>query len=105
MLDGVQEIVILLALANFIGATSFAIDNGLLVVNRPDVNFNAALVGFVFTFLFAILLTAPFGLIGSVVGILIGTFFGALFQIIAFVRLVGIPAVLMIRRNDPENRT
>ncbi|NNF78742.1 MAG: hypothetical protein HKN05_12005, partial [Rhizobiales bacterium] len=37
-LEGVQEIIVLLALANFVGAVSFAVDNGLLVVNRPDVN-------------------------------------------------------------------
>lgn len=100
-LDGVQEIVLLLALAKFVGATSFAIDNGLMVVNRPDVNLAASIVSLGVTFFLAILLTSSFGLIGMAIGVLIGTLFGSLYQIVAFIRLVGRPANLVGTRAGP----
>ncbi len=91
-LEGVQEIIVLLALANFVGATSFAVDNGLLVVNRPDVNFAASMVGLAFTFALAALLTPYLGVVGTAMGVLIGTVLNSLYQIVAFMRLVGKPA-------------
>ena len=42
-LSNVRQIVILLALAHFISAASFAFDTGLMVVRRPDINFAAVL--------------------------------------------------------------
>lgn len=94
-LDGVQQIVLLLAIANFISAASFAFDNGLLVVNRPDVNLAASLVGLVITLVLATALTPHYGVAGTAVGILVGTLFNSLFQLVAFSRLVGTPAGLI----------
>jgi O-antigen/teichoic acid export membrane protein len=91
-LDGVQETVFLLAIASFAGATSFAIENGLMVINRPDVNLAASTVSLVVTFSMAILLTPSFGVIGTAMGVLIGILSGTLYQIVAFIRLVGGPA-------------
>jgi len=100
-LDGVQEIVLLLALAKFLGASSFAIENGLIAVNRPDVNLTASIVGLVITFFLAILLTSSFGIIGTAIGVLIGTLFSSLYQIVAFISLVGRPANPVRTRAGP----
>ncbi len=98
-LDGVRDVIILLAIANFIGATSFAVDNGLLVVNRPDVNFAASIVGLAFTFVLSAVFTPYLGVIGTALGVLIGTLLNSLYQIVAFVRLVGRPALSL---GEPE---
>jgi len=100
--DGIREVVILLALANFIGATSFAIDNGLMVANRPDVNFAASLTGFVVTFLIAIVLASNYGLVGIVSGVLIGTLISAAIQVVAFSRLVGRPQVFATGHSESK---
>lgn len=98
--DGVREVIILLALANFIGATSFAIDNGLMVVNRQDVNFAASLTGFIVTFLTAIVLASQLGLVGIVSGVLIGGLINAVIQVVAFSRLVGKPRLFSTAHSE-----
>jgi O-antigen/teichoic acid export membrane protein len=100
-LDGVQEIVLLLALANFFGVVSFAIDNGLMVINRPDVNFAASIVGLIVTLFLAIVLTPSFGVIGTAMGVMIGILSGSLYQVVAFIRLVGGPAGTFGTRAGP----
>ena len=80
--------VALLALANFIGATSFAIDNGLMVIERQDVNFAAAASGLVATLVLGLLLAPLYGVVGMAWGVLAGSTLTTLFQFAAFSRLV-----------------
>ena len=91
--EGIYGIIVLLALANFIGATSFAIDNGLVVIRRPQINLTASLLGLVVTLATAVVLTSSMGIFGIVLAILIGTLISSLYQILAFVKLVGGPLV------------
>jgi O-antigen/teichoic acid export membrane protein len=93
-LEGVQGIVFILAFATFIGSAGHAFDSGLLAVERPDINLIAALIGLVITFAVAAMLTSPLGVLGTATGILLGTAVAAVFQIAAFTRLVGKPAIL-----------
>ena len=83
--------VLLLALANLAGAASFAIDNGLMVVERQDVNFAASIIGLVVTFALALLLVPVWGVVGMAASVLGGTLLNALFQFAAFSRLVAPP--------------
>jgi len=90
--------IFLLALANFFGAASFAIDNGLMVLQRQNVNFIASLIGLITTVLVALLLIPSLGVVGTATGVLIGTLLGSLFQIVIFIRLVGLPSIPLVSR-------
>lgn len=87
--EHVRQIIILLALANFIGAVSHASDSGLLAIGRPDIKLIGSLAGVLATFAVAILLAFPYGVVGIVVGVLAGTSVTTLVLLIAFSRIAG----------------
>lgn len=97
--EQVGPTIILLALANFVGATSFAIDNGLIVLQRQNVNLIASLIGLVTTVLVALLLTPSLGVVGTATGVLVGTLLNSLFQIVIFIRLVGPPSMPLVSQS------
>jgi O-antigen/teichoic acid export membrane protein len=101
-LDGVREIVLILALAGLIGAISHAFDSGLLVINRPDVNLAAAVSGLVVTFVIAVVLTPAYGIIGTALGVAAGTTIASVYQIAAFTKLAGRPSFLSAGRGGPK---
>jgi O-antigen/teichoic acid export membrane protein len=101
-LDGVREIILLLALAGMIGAASHAFDNGLLVINRPEVNRAAAVSGLVMTFVIAFALTPAYGVIGTAWGVVAGTLMASAYQIVGFTRLAGRPNFLAGDRAGEE---
>ena len=97
-IDNVQTIIVLLAAANFFAAAAFAVDNGLMVAERPDMNFYASLIGLVGTLCIGAALTPIYGVAGTALGVLIGTFFNSVFQLSAFSALVGKPDLRPTRK-------
>ena len=91
--SGAVMVILLLAAANFCAAAAFAVDNGLMVANRPDMNFIASMIGLIGTLAIAAALTPVYGVAGTALGSLIGTFLNSLFQMAAFGYLVGKPVL------------
>lgn len=79
--------VALLACASFLAALAFGADNGLMVIDRQDVNLLASLVGLVVTFVGAAVLLPLLGIVGAALAVAVGTAFNALWQMVAFARL------------------
>lgn len=83
-----------LALANVAGALGFAIDNGLMVMGRQDVNFGASLLGLVVTFAGAAALLPLYGIVGAAASVALGTAANTTWQVVMFARLAGRPGTV-----------
>ena len=69
---GHQQTLAVLALSTLITALCIAVDHGLCVMERPDVNFKAGLLGLGVTLLIALALVGPCGILGAAWGMLAG---------------------------------
>ena len=84
-LEDVQEIVTLLALASFVNMAGHSTEYGLMVINRPNINFVSTLSGLIATLLSTVALIPSFGVIGSAAGVFIGFMVMTVIRIVAFV--------------------
>lgn len=87
--QGITLIVFLLALANIAGAAGLALDSGLMVIRRPDINAAASVAGLMATILFGWLLIPQLLAAGAAGAVLAGSVVATLLQLAAFVRLAG----------------
>jgi len=88
---GHHETLAVLAVAVLIHALCIAVDHGLCVMERPDVNFKAGLLGLTVTLVLAVALVGPYGILGAAWGMLAGGIAVAAVQSTVFIRLVGGP--------------
>lgn len=84
---GSWHLLVLLALTAVAGAAGFAADNGLVVMERPDINFRIGLAGLALILLVAGGLIPFGGVTGAAIAGLAGAAFAALVKCLAFVRL------------------
>lgn len=99
-LNEIQILIFLLALAQFLSGSMFAVDSGLMVIKRPDINFKASLLGLLITLGIAVALTPPYGVAGTAFAMVVGNFVGSLMQSAAFIRLVGGPQFSIASENN-----
>ena len=89
---GYHSVLILLALEALVSAICLALNPGLLVIERPDVNLKTDLLGLGVLLCLAFGLVAEWGMYGMAVALLIGSSVTMFVQVVAFFRLVQAPA-------------
>jgi len=88
-MEHVAAVVAFLALARFLSASGFAVDNGLMVIGRPDINLTASLTGLICTMGLSAMLLPAWDLTGAALAVTIGTLAAMIIQFSGFRRTVG----------------
>ncbi len=88
VVPGEQWLITVLALALLSGGISFAAENGLWVIERPDMIFKSRLLGLILTVGATLALVPIWGVIGAAVGLLVGNLTVSIICGVAFTRLI-----------------
>lgn len=86
---GYEHTISVLAIAMLVSALLIAVDHGLKVMERPNMNFKASLMGLGVTLMAAPYLVVQWNVLGAACGFLVGALVALAVRWMAFLRLVG----------------